>query len=507
MSEQIPAGSAQRATVAESAPGDLLKSLSFWLSQKELLAVLFLGTAIIIRLSPYTYQYADGWIIFTLGSQLLAVWGVVVAAKGLARLRVESAIVGEIEARGETYLREIKAQSKLRVDLDKLEEDILPNNLSTPAPAMIRLFQHIFKEARDRKFESSINVVQPYREEPLEDIFKLQNLQKIALWIGILGTFVGLLLAMRVENIGNFQEEQDFLRLLKKMFDNLFVSFSASLAGLEAAIILGFLVLILRKKQESYFQHMESAVITMLSLARNAINKDAYLSEFRQLRYTLDELSGRVFNQTEEFSAGFSGMQEKISQQTGQISTGIDALAATKTQFDGFLRQVSASQQALIDDVKGVYDSISLKNVGTTLQQSITEAGRHLSGTLDPHIEQLSRQIVLFNNAIDSLSKALQQQTSATAASLARIEAQTVAATDALFNLGRQIQVGIAKVEASPGQKPSPDLAALSQKISRLSATLETADNRSTFRRVGSRFRNSLSHLKWNARWFRRQDS
>jgi hypothetical protein len=503
MSVQLPVGSAKRAAVAESAPGDLLKSLSFWLAQKKFLAVILLGAAIIIRLAPYTYQYADGWIIFTIGAQLLALWGVVVAAKGLARLEVESAIVGEIETKGEAYLREIKAQSKLRVDLDKLEEDILPNNLSAPAPAMIRLFQHIFKEARDRKFESSVNVVQPYRDEPIEDIFKLQNLQKIALWIGILGTFVGLLLAMRVENIGDLQDEKDFVLLIKEMFDNLFVSFSASLAGLEAAIILGFLVLILRKKQEMYFQHMESAVITMLSLARNAINKDAYLSEFRQLRYTLDELGGRVFNQTQEFS----DVQEKLVRQTEQITTGIDALSTAKTQFDGFLKQVSASQQELIDDVKGVYDSISLKNVGATLQESITEAGRHLSGTLDPPVAQLSRQVTQLNTAIERLCAALQQQTSTASESFNRIERRAAANNDALIKLGQQLQAGLAKVEAGGAQKTSPDLAALSQRISRLNATLEKVGSRSTFRRLGSRLRDSLSNVRWPVRWFRRQDS
>jgi hypothetical protein len=507
MSETIPAGALRRAMVAESAPGDLLRSPSFWASQKQLLAVLLCGLTIIVRLGPYTYQYADGWIIFTIGAQLLAVWGVMVAARGLAQLQVESAIVGEIEARGEAYLREIKAQSKFRVDLDKLEEDILPNNLSSPPPAMIRLFQHIIKEARDRKFDSSANVAQTYREEPLEDIFKLQNLQKIALWIGILGTFVGLLLAMRVENIGSLQGEQEFMHLLKEMFDNLFISFSASLAGLEAAVILGFLILILRKKQETYFQHMESAVVTMLSLARNASNKDAYLSEFSQLRHTLDEVSGRVLDQTREFSSGFADMREKIVSQTEQISAGIGALAAARTQFDGFLEQVSASQQEMIEDVKSVYDSISLRNVGKTLQESITEAGQHLAGTLDPHVGQMARQVAQFNTAVDALCAALREQTSAAANSFTRIEAKAAASNDALVEIGRQIQQSLASIEAGSAQKTSPDWADLSRKISRLNATLETAGSRSALRRLGYRLHDALTGLRGPARWFRRQGS
>ncbi|MET0645717.1 MAG: hypothetical protein ABW208_03795 [Pyrinomonadaceae bacterium] len=495
MSGPTHTGSTRRAALAVAAPGDLLKSPSFWLGQKKLLAVLVLGAFIIVRLGPYTYQYADGWIIFTIGAQLLAVWGVVVAAKGLARLQVESAIVGEIEARGEEYLREVKAQSKGRLDLDKLEEDILPDNVSTPPPAMIRLFQHIFKEARDRKFESSVNVVQPYREEPLEDIFKLQNLQKIALWIGILGTFVGLLLAMSAEKFANLQGEEDFMRVIKEMFGNLFVSFSASLAGLEAAVILGFLVLILRKQQETYFQSMESAVVTMLSLARNAVNKDAYLAEFRQLRYTLEELSGRVFNQTEEYSAGLADLQEKIVSQTEQIRAGIEALATARKQFDGFLAQVGASQRELIDDVKGVYDSISLKNVGVTLQETIAAAGRHISDTLNPHVAQLSNQIAQFNGALDGLTGALQRQSAESSEAYRQAEGRAAANASALKEVGQQIRVGFDAARARDARNVTPDLSDLSQKLARLTATLERPGRISLLRRIRFRFRELLSNI------------
>lgn len=504
MSENPTSG--RRAQIAEAAPGDLLKSPSFWLSQKKLLAVVLLGLAIIVRLAPYTYQFADGWVVFTIGAHLLALWGVIVVAKGLARLQVESAILGEIEGRGGALLREMKAQSRFRVDLDKLEEDVLPNNVSTPPPAMIRLFQHILKEARDRRFDSSVAVAQPYREEPLEDIFKLQNLQKIALWIGILGTFVGLLLALRVENVGSLQDEAEFVLLLREMFDNLFVSFSASLAGLEAAVILGFLVLILRRKQEDYFQRMESAVVTMLSLARNADNKDAYLSEFRQLRHTLGELSGRVLDQTREFSAGFDGTQQRLAEQTEQIGAGIGALAAARTQFDGFLEQVSASQQELISDVKSVYDSISLKNLGTTLQQSIAEAGRHLTGALDPQVGRLTTQVAQFNETVAALSGALREQSSAAAQSIARIEARAAARDDELVKLGRQIQESLGRIEDGIKRQAMPDLGTLARRVERLSAALDRGGG-SWVRRFGSRFRDWLVSLRWPTRRSRRQGS
>jgi hypothetical protein len=70
---------------------------------------------------------------------------------------------------------------------------------------MIRLFQRICKEAKDRKFESSIYLVQPYREEFMERVHEITNLQRRALRLGIFGTFLGLILA--ISQLATFQQD------------------------------------------------------------------------------------------------------------------------------------------------------------------------------------------------------------------------------------------------------------------------------------------------------------
>lgn len=70
---------------------------------------------------------------------------------------------------------------------------------------MIRLFQRICKEAKDRNFESSIYLVQPYREEFMEKVHEITNLQRIALRLGIFGTFLGLILA--ISQLATFQQD------------------------------------------------------------------------------------------------------------------------------------------------------------------------------------------------------------------------------------------------------------------------------------------------------------
>ena len=412
-----------RSETAQSSPGDLLRSPLFWQSQRELILLVVLSLVTLWLLKDYTYDFANGWVILTLIVQGISVWGMVFAARALAKLEVETAMVAEIESRGSQHLRAIQSLQRGRVDLDQLEQDVLPLNLTDPPPAMIRLFQHICKEARDRKFESSVNVIQPYREESLEDIFKLQNLQKIALWLGIAGTFIGLLRAIQV---GDFigQNNDDLMKIIGQMLANLFISFSASLAGLETAVILSLLILLLRKKQERYFKRMETSVVTMFSLARNAIVKDDFLQEFRQASDSLVQMRDVIDSQNRILTLVFNNIKQDINKQTDHIQSGIDRMASAKVEFDAFLSEIDATQREFISDMKSFYDAISLRTLGTTLQGSIIQAGKHISDTINPNVLQISARLAEFNNSIAVLNQAMNHQARQTSETVKRLEDQ-----------------------------------------------------------------------------------
>src|SRR5690349_11415194 len=150
---------ALRQKYAIAAARDLLRSPSFWLSQPYFLSLLAASLVAILLLAPYTYEFAHGWVFLTVLIHLLIGWGAFHAANAMAKIEVERAILAEVEAKGADYLRALKAGQISRINLDRLEETILPHNQSTPPPAMIRLFQHICKEAKDRRFESSVSVI------------------------------------------------------------------------------------------------------------------------------------------------------------------------------------------------------------------------------------------------------------------------------------------------------------------------------------------------------------
>ncbi|HJQ41095.1 MAG TPA: hypothetical protein VKB93_28495, partial [Thermoanaerobaculia bacterium] len=421
-------------------------------------------------LAPFTYGAASGVdLALLLFVHALGVWSAAIAVRALAEVQIETAIVSEIERKGTEILREIRTGQRGRIDLDQLEQAVVPTNPADPPPAMIRLFQHIVKEAKDRRFESSVNVMQPYREEPLEDIFRLQNLQKIALWMGILGTFIGLLLAVTAAGAGH----GDFRALVQRMFDGLVVAFSASLAGLQVAVFVGVLLLLLRRGHERYFKLMESAVVTMLSLARNSLNRDEFMSEFGQIASTMQELTERVRVQTTDTGWHQESTRREIAHQTEAIQSGIERLAEARTGFEEFLKSLGDAQKRFIDDVHSVYDTVSLKELGSTLHESMGQAGRMMSDSISVSTRQIATRLTDFNSAVDQLTNTLDVHSQASDEQARKLAAQIAASTADSANAIRAM-TGRLQEMATREQSLRGDL----QELSRTVAILANAINR-----------------------------
>jgi methyl-accepting chemotaxis protein len=472
MSSRAERDARVRQRVASMSSRDLLRRPMFWRDQKAFLFWVAFGFFMLLLLAPFTYASTGAWELLVIVVQLLAVGGGVIAAKSIAVLEVEQAIVGEIEARGAEMLRDVRSGMRARIDLDHLEQSVLPVNPSTPPPAMIRLFQHIIKEARDRKFESSVNVMQPYREEPLEDIFKLQNLQKVALWLGILGTFIGLLVAMQSADLKKLLSQGAMIEVVEKMFGGMIISFSASLAGLQVAVILGIFLLLLRHRQERYFKAMETAVVTMLSLARNAINKDEFINEFGQVRDTVTLLSNRVQQQSRELTR----TQQRIHEQTDRIGAGMTSIAESGASFDGFLQRISDSQNGFIGELKSVYDTISLRELSANLQKSVGAAGQMMAERIGGGASQISNRLVDFNSSIATVSAALETQARESAETGAKLRDQITDSTKdsvtAIRAVARQMQEVLSRDSASTNTVRS-EMVELSRRVSELSRAIE----------------------------------
>ncbi|MEK8016136.1 MAG: hypothetical protein VSS75_004650 [Candidatus Parabeggiatoa sp.] len=375
---------------ATCSPNSLLTNMTFWVKHGWFIVILLVSMMAFYYLVPLTYPKSDGLLAhLSIVIHILALWGIGLAITVLTKIQVEQAFATYMKNETEVKLRGIKSGEKSRISLEKLEEQ-LPSN-PTPKLAMPRLFQHIIDEARDHRFESSVITMQPYREESIGNILKLQKLQKIALQLGILGTFIGLILALSQLSLDSAILEQ------KSLIDSLHISFSCIIAGLEVVAILEFLIMVALQKQDAYFQTMESATDAMISLAQNAINEDHFLTGFKQVENAINQLNDQVVDQTKE-----------IGLQTNEMRQGMFRLAESKAQFNLFLDNIQQSQQHFVKEMMAVYDIFSPETISHQLQQSLEKAVDQISNTFNEKLEPSLDKITAMNLSIREVHNVLQ---------------------------------------------------------------------------------------------------
>lgn len=459
----------------------LWKSLSFWRTQWQLLAVLIAGLIIGILLMPLTSPRNDNLLsCLVILIYPLAIWGAYRATKILAEIELEHSIVAAVERQGSEKLAEIRGNPTRRIDLNHLEETIIPRCGGTTTPAMVQMFQHICQDARDHSFESRVTVMHPHREKALAGILELQNIQKLALRLGILGTFVGLLMAIisLAESVQDtpaastaadlfqrlHQDQEHFAFIASRLFDALHVSFGTSVAGLEVSVLLGVVMMMMHRRIESYFRDMEDAAGTMLSLARNAINQDSFFTEFSQIRNAMGQLEERIYQQTRSISREFHYVAEHLKKQTADFEVGLGRLQKVRKEwtqfmedmqgtqlrlvedvdksnnktveridgyqnavshsFQSFFKSLEASQRQFLDDAQQVLDLLSVGKLGASLSASIKDAGSGISLTIQPQLERVSdelNELAGTNQGLLEANDRLQQRLSETQGGLTEL--------------------------------------------------------------------------------------
>ncbi len=431
--------------IATSAPVSLLREPRFWLQNRSMVATVVGGLVFIAVSHRLTYSTGDPAAWLTVMIHLSVFWGIWFAVRALAKIEVEDAIARLVENRASRELGRIQGKVADRIFLDRLETDFLPHNPSSDK-GMLRLFQHILAEARDRRFHPNSIVMQPFREESLGDLLRIQTVQRLALQLGILGTFAGLIIALaELSRSGRDLLEPKSLNLL---FGALHLSFGTSVAGLQVAIILAVAMSVVRRRQESFFQDMESASAAMISLARNSINRDDFLVEFEQVRSVMAQLSDRVREQSREAEV-----------QTETIRTGLGQLASLKLDFNGFLDRIREEQGLVLAEMKSVYELISPRRTAEELGETLTQALQRVSDRFQANLKQGVSEIDKVNTGLRLLSEAgeesrlrMERQTEDMERSRAALRGATSVLAESLEKTAR-IQ---AELVTATGRQPPP---------------------------------------------------
>jgi len=338
----------------------------------------------------------------------------------LADFGVNIAIAQHVERSAIAKVLAIRNNPKLRGSVATLQSEHLPDNPSDPKPAAHRLFQRICAEAQDRRFESTINLIEPYQRESMEPVLKLEGVQRTALRWGILCHFIGLVLvinsvpamlrsgpvrpsdrpAQALASVDSPAEGStkapESEGPIDRIIDGLRLAFGASVGGLAISIFAGWMLAQVRRKQFAYFRKLDEATATMISLATNSLNND-------ELLVSLSQMSRRLEEQTTVVNQGIVTVAEAIRVQAKTIEHALKSLGDGKTKLDEFLKGVSDSHQEFLKHLNTYYDVGTINGVASQIKA-------HIENSQSQTVRQISSEVRDLKNLVSTIEQTTTMQ-------------------------------------------------------------------------------------------------
>ena len=394
---------ASHAKAAVRTPSQTILRPSFWISHLDYAALLSVATTL-LSFSLYVYlpelaesleASADPLSQKNLGNLFLVLvgtlagWAVVTATRALAETALDRSIAIVIESDADKKLKELQGRPGEGIDLGVLKQ-ILPTNYSKPEPGMIRLAQELVKEAHSLRLDARDSLSQRYRHDSISSVFRLERLQKYALRVGILGTFVGLILALNsfatLLVSPSDQAARDGLFLFnagsQSLVESLALAFGTSIAGLAASLFVGAQAEILRRRQMRCFRHMEDAALSLTTLATRALQRDDLLSGLEHNTKGMKELQAQIYDQSLKIESALGSLDKRIVAQTSQIESGLARLSQAREGLDEFLGRIDESHRGFLRELASIYDRASLEQMIRRIEESVDHLGEEFAGEL-----------------------------------------------------------------------------------------------------------------------------
>lgn len=296
----------------------------------------------------------------------LLVWGLAKGHTHLLILSREQTVVSQVKSRTEGMSSDYDENTIAPHSFKDLELAIpFPDNLTESVCR--KMLKRILRDAADYIYDQREAVVRPYKEELNDRLQVIKTLQATALRLGILGTFIGLImaifelgdmpdffsdgLAQASSGVGGSTEEirrNMFIKFSEQLFNALHISFGTSVVGLEVSILLAFYSMFLKYRQNRLFLSMDEIAGKMMSLARRATYKEkGLLSSFAQMKSGMDDLKLKIHDENQATLRGVNEFGERIVEQTVVIEKGLKMLSSVREKWVTFLGALRMQQEEL----------------------------------------------------------------------------------------------------------------------------------------------------------------
>ncbi|MCP3917977.1 MAG: methyl-accepting chemotaxis protein [bacterium] len=367
-------------------PQQVLFEAKFWLERERTLVVLLGLTAftslaaVALGVTPLTglgslitfdFKDPDATSFLVQSAILLAgLRGLWIAAEAIAHAAVEQGQAESIADRSAALVRSVESGDAPPPTLDVLET-LRPDN---PTQNLIaaRLFRTLQRDGREGSLPVLEELLGFYRDETDAELDRVRVLQRAALQLGILGTFVGLAFGMaHLQQLGSDAEYD--AAVLGSFFSSLKASFSTSIAGLLMSLLLGRAIAHVESRQQVLFQCLEEGAGGLSVVSQLATHRLLTEQTFGQLNAGMSELAVQVREQT-----------AYTVEQTGAIREGLGSLRTSREELEGFLDGVAEIRGKVLEEVGAVRRGLAPE----AIVQGVAEGLADISDTIARRVEQ-----------------------------------------------------------------------------------------------------------------------
>lgn len=335
----------------------------------------------------------------------------VVMASGTRFLLRGLAIVGrEIELAGQAT-REIEKVRRLGSDIDA---SILENDVQFiwsgsgkiegfESSALYSLCDMLRKSAKEGRFDPIGLTIDRVAEQVFGGSFGIRDAQQLGVRLGILFTFVGIILSLsnvnELMNSATLSEDQT-REAIRAIVAALGLAFLSSVSGLTAAIMLQLLGSTLRAKEIALIESFQQIATVIQGIyARAAVKTDeqelvrtleAHRTEIFSLDRSIAETSGRLANGLKDMGGliqepidALRRQSETLASALGAQQQAMAAVADLSDRLVGLQVQAMAQQEASARNFAVAVTALTDRLVGEVRSGFGAEAQRNLGQQID----------------------------------------------------------------------------------------------------------------------------
>lgn len=379
--------------LADTNPKGIFPNIQYGLS--NLFAVMLIGLIAVSIHTYFLFEKINGTLeqlsLFSIVIYFIGLIGFFKAMRILTIYSVETNYAKDVNEWSNAKFKAYDPDLEDLLSISSIQDKIVGDK--SEDLQMVNLFSEILKEANEERFVTSAVVTQSYRENASSKIFDVVNFQKISLQLGILGTFIGLVLAFVNLNFDNPKETLPYIS------NALQFSFHTSIAGLVSSILLAFTLQKIRKKQEVFFHFMEKATNSLIRLVRQP-----YIE--KNIRFELNNASKNI----EKLINSIKILSQRIETQQEIMTNGFVHLEKSKDDLKEFLANMKKDYSDFILKMENVYNILSPETISDNLKINLEKAVSGVSEALNSNLTKTIENYKPLFAALTRMKELLEEQ-------------------------------------------------------------------------------------------------